>query len=153
LDKREYVNVNHGRVKRRAYTAGEWRDLEAGARVPGLDVDGGRLPGLHAGAVYAALGEDTLDVYLDGEAYWSNVPARVWDFVIGGFPVAKKWLSYRCFDTLKRGLPPKELDHFPAMIRRLAALRLLEPALNINYARLRDDAEDFSKANMTGRRR
>jgi len=137
------VVLNPGRANRRTYTADEWRALAAGARAPDPDVDGERLPGLHAGAVGAALGEKTLDVYLNDEAYWSNIPARIWDFVIGGYPVLRKWLSYRCRDTLGRGLTADELQELPRMARRLAALRLLEPALNLSYARIRDRAEAF----------
>jgi hypothetical protein len=147
------VVLNPGRANHRTYTADEWRVLTVGARAPGPVVNGEHLPGLHAGAVGAALGEKTLDVYLDDGAYWSNIPARVWDFVIGGYAVCRKWLSYRCRGTLKRGLTKDELEEFPKIARRLAALRLLEPALNLNYARLRDDAEDFHKANMRGSRR
>ena len=50
------------------------------------------------------LGEERRDVYLNGVAYWSNVPARVWDYTIGGYQVLKKWLSYRERKLLGRGL-------------------------------------------------
>lgn len=33
---------------------------------------------------FAMLGETTCDVYLNNEAYWKNIPARVWDYTIGG---------------------------------------------------------------------
>jgi len=142
-DKIDRVVLNHGRVNRHVYTTEEWRALETGARGLGTTADGDRLPRLHAGAVYAALGETTVDVYLDDKAYWSNIPERVWEYIIGGYPVLKKWLSHRCRGTLGRGLSPEELAHFPKMARRLAALRLLEPALNLNYAHLRDRTEAF----------
>jgi hypothetical protein len=35
------------------------------------------------------------DVYLNDVAYWKGIPARVWDYTIGGYQVIKKWLSYR----------------------------------------------------------
>jgi len=35
------------------------------------------------------------DVYLNGSAYWKNVPLEVWEYRIGGYQVLKKWLSYR----------------------------------------------------------
>ena len=37
----------------------------------------------------------TFDVYLNGEAFWRNVPAAVWNYRLGGYQVLKKWLSYR----------------------------------------------------------
>lgn len=30
------------------------------------------------------LSETTRDVYLNGIAYWKNVPSRVWNYTIGG---------------------------------------------------------------------
>ena len=50
----------------------------------------------------SALGETTFDVYLNGEAYWRNVPAAVWDYRLGGYQVLKKWLSYREHKVLGR---------------------------------------------------
>ncbi len=41
------------------------------------------------------LGLKTCDVFLNDVAFWKNVPTRVWDYVIGGYQVVKKWLSYR----------------------------------------------------------
>jgi hypothetical protein len=43
----------------------------------------------------ALLGPDTVDVYLNDRAYWKNVPAKVWEYTLGGYQVLKKWLSYR----------------------------------------------------------
>ena len=47
------------------------------------------------GDAIPALGEKTLDVYLNDRAYWRNVPAAIWDYKLGGYQVLKKWLSYR----------------------------------------------------------
>ena len=52
----------------------------------------------------AEFGETTCDVYLNGVAYWRNVPKRVWDYIIGGYQVIKKWLSYREEKVLGRSL-------------------------------------------------
>ena len=41
------------------------------------------------------LGDKTFDVYLNGKAFWRNVPAAIWDYRLGGYQVLKKWLSYR----------------------------------------------------------
>ncbi len=45
-------------------------------------------------SVLELLGEKTDDVYLNDMAYCRNIPARVWDYTIGGYQVIKKWLSY-----------------------------------------------------------
>jgi hypothetical protein len=85
----------------------------------------------------ALLGEGTLDIYLNGVAYWSNVPARVWDYTIGGYQVIKKWLSYREAALLGRALTKIEAREVMGMVRRLAALLLLTPALDANYEAVR----------------
>jgi hypothetical protein len=85
------------------------------------------------------LGTTTYDVYLNGVAYWCNVPARVWDYTIGGYQVIKKWLSYREDDLLGRPLRDDEARYVTEMIRRIAALLLLEPALDANYAAVKAD--------------
>jgi hypothetical protein len=86
------------------------------------------------------LGETTLDVYLNGTAYWRNVPARVWEYTIGGYQVVKKWLSYRERTLLGRDLTVPEAREVTAMARRIAAILLLEPALDANYAAVKQNA-------------
>jgi len=81
----------------------------------------------------AHLGERTCDVYLNDMAYWKNIPARVWDYTIGGYQVIKKWLSYRELELLSRPLSPDEAREVMNMARRIAAIVLLEPALDANY--------------------
>ena len=88
----------------------------------------------------ALLGETTRDVYLNGTAYWRNIPARVWDYTIGGYQVLKKWLSYREFGVLGRDLTPAEAREVTQTVRRLAALRLLESALDANYQAVKEAA-------------
>ena len=72
----------------------------------------------------AGLGETTLDVYLNGEAYWRNVPFAVWDYRLGGYQVLKKWLSYRESAVLGRRLHAEEVQHFTDTARRIGALLL-----------------------------
>ena len=56
------------------------------------------------------------------------------DCTIGGYQVIKKWLSYREHSVLGRALTLDELSkEIPGMVRRIAALLLLAPALNANY--------------------
>ncbi len=107
----------------REYTPEERAAIEAGAPAVGLSVE----------EAFAHLGETTCDVYVNGVAYWKNVPAKVWDYTVGGYQVIKKWLSYRERDLLGRALTGDEAREVTAMARRIAALLLLEPVLDANY--------------------
>ena len=75
-----------------ALTAGWGHYGTAGAVMPGQ----GRVTQRPAtSAQPAALGAGACDVHLNDRARWSNVPAAVWDYRLGGYQVLKKWLSYR----------------------------------------------------------
>ena len=80
------------------------------------------------GGALAALGETTFDIHLNGEAFWRNVPARVWTYRLGGYQVLKKWLSYRERDILGRALKPEEVRHFADTARRIGGILLLTGA-------------------------
>ncbi len=81
-----------------------------------------------------------------GVAYWRNVTGRVWDYTIGGYQVIKKWLSYREPGLLGRPLTPAEAREVRDMARRIAALLLLEPELDANYAATRADTYPWPSA-------
>ncbi|MDQ3754733.1 MAG: hypothetical protein M3371_08380, partial [Acidobacteriota bacterium] len=83
----------------------------------------------------AALGGETHDIFLNDTACWTNVPARVWDYTIGGYQVIKKWLSYREQEILGRSLTPDEAREVTQTARRIAAILLLETELDTNYER------------------
>ena len=85
-----------------------------------------------------SLGDRTCDVYLNEVAYWSNIPLRVWEYTIGGYQVIKKWLSYREEPSLGRALSKKEVRYVQEMARRIAAMLLLEPALDSNYRNVKE---------------
>ncbi len=72
-----------------------------------------------------ALGDSTLDIHLNGNARWSNVPAAVWAYKLGGYQVLKKWLSYREHKILGRNMHPQEVEHFMHTARRIAAILML----------------------------
>jgi hypothetical protein len=78
-------------------------------------------------------GDAALDIYINEAVYWSNVPADVWAMTIGGYPVVKKWLSYREFKVLGRALKSEELTYITEVVRRLKALLLLGADLDANY--------------------
>ena len=66
----------------------------------------------------------TFDTYLNGRAYWYNVPA-VWRYKLGGYQVLKKWLSYREQGILARPLTPEEVRHFTDTTRRIVTVLAL----------------------------
>ena len=101
------VMPGHGRAIERDYSAGECVEMDK------------TLP---------ALGMRTFDIYLNGEAFWCNVPATVWSYRLGGYQVLKKWLSYREHTVLGRSLWDAEIQHFMDTARRIAAILLLTRA-------------------------
>ena len=122
------VMPGKGKIVEREYTHEERAVIEAGATALGLS----------AKEAFAHLGETTNDVYLNEQAYWTNVPARVWDYVIGGYPVIKKWLSYREKELLGRPLTTAEAREVRDMARRIAAILLSETQLDVNYEAVKE---------------
>ena len=112
-----------GRLTKRDYSAPELEAIEAGAGAIGITLDD----------ALALLGRQTYDVWLDDLAFWQNVPVNVWNYVIGGYQVIKKWLSYRERTLLGRDLTIDEARYVTEMVRRLSALILLQPQLDENY--------------------
>ena len=74
------------------------------------------------GDAVVVLGDATVDVCLNDNARWSNIPAAVWNYKLGGYQVLKKWLSYRESKVLGRSLLPDEVQHFTDTARRIAAI-------------------------------
>ena len=97
----EAVMPGQGRVVEREYTADERAAL---------------------GDTISVLGQTTFDIYLNGNAYWRNVPAAVWRYKLGGYQVLKKWLSYRERGVLGRALLPEEVLYFAEVARRIGAI-------------------------------
>jgi len=118
-----------GRVVERPYTDSELAAFREGLSGLGLSYD----------QLTACLGGACYDVYLNDVAYWRCVPARVWKYTIGGYQVMKKWLSYRERALLGRDLKPDEARYVTEITRRIAAILLLEPALDANYERVKAD--------------
>jgi len=118
-----------GKVVERDYSRPEREAISAGAKALGLSAE----------KVFSLLGSRTFDVYLNEAAYWANVPAKVWDYTIGGYQVMKKWLSYREEELLGRPLMKDEVRYVQEMVRRIAAIILLQPALDANYRAVKAD--------------
>ena len=109
-----------------ALTAG-WGHSGSGDAVmpgPGHSVERAYAPSgrMALGDAAAILGKITLDIYLNGNAFWRNVPAAVWTYKLGGYQVLKKWLSYRERRVLGRVLTPQEVQRFTEIARRIAGI-------------------------------
>ena len=112
-----------GVVVERDYIDTERAAIEKGGAVLGLSLD----------QLDVYLGVKTCDVYLNETTYWSNIPQKVWHYTLSGYPVIKKWLSYREAGVLGRAITPAEAEEVMNMARRITALRLMTPTLNNNY--------------------
>jgi len=112
-------------IAARDYSAQERTSLEAESMALGLSAD----------EVFVLLGSRTLDIYLNADAWWTNVPEKVWAYAFGGYQVIKKWLIYREQSVLGRTLTPDEVAYVAEMVRRIAAILLGGPAVDANYAR------------------
>ena len=77
------------------------------------------------GKSISSLGETTFDIHINAGAFWSNVPAAVWNYMLDGYQVLKKWLSYRERGILGRPMTPGEVMHFADTARRIGAIRRL----------------------------
>ncbi len=124
-----------GKVITRDYTPEELAAIREGALALGLTQE----------QALSHLGETTCDIYLNDTAYWSNVPAKVWGYYIGGYQVIKKWLSYRESDLLGRALTMEEVREVTHMARRLAAIVMMEAVLNENYLTAKQSAYSWSQ--------
>jgi hypothetical protein len=124
-----------------AVTANWGHAGQGGVTMPGkgkiTDRDYSEKERVSLGESIKLLGERTCDVYLNEFARWSNIPLRVWEYTIGGYQVMKKWLSYREEKLLGRPLSKEEVRYVQETARRIAAILLLEPALNANYVNVK----------------
>lgn len=59
-----------------------------------------------------------------------DVPKRVWDFTLGGYPVLKNWVEYRRGRTLTLD----DADWLEGIVRRVSALLDLGPELDMVYS-------------------
>jgi hypothetical protein len=80
------------------------------------------------------------DVWLNDVAYWHHVLAAVWDYTLGGYPVLKKWLSYRERRVLGRDFMPQDVRAFSAIARRIAAILGMQAGLDGSYRGVKGEA-------------
>jgi Type ISP C-terminal specificity domain len=133
------VMPGRGLTVLRDYTPAERASLEAEAAALGMTLD----------ELLSLIGTRTLDVHLNADAYWSNVPEKVWDYTLGGYQVIKKWLSYRERKVLGRALKPEEAAYVSEMVRRIAAILMMGPALDANYRACAADALTYEALGLS----
>lgn len=133
-DNKGRVNPGKGRTTER-----DWTDIERAALRAGFD----GLGILEADGL-EMLGR-AVDVHLNGTTFWRGVPEAAWDYVIGGYPVIKKWLSYRDEAVLGRAITKDEAREVAAMVRRITSIVLLSKDLDASYEACRDDAYAWPK--------
>jgi hypothetical protein len=133
------VMPGRGLTKLRDYTPEEQAALAKEAVEQGLTID----------ALLGLIGGKTYDVHLNADAYWANVPEKVWDYSLGGYQVIKKWLSYRERSVLGRPLKLDEALYVSEMVRRIAAILMMGPALDANYRACAADAQTYEQLGLS----
>lgn len=118
------VMPRRGKAPERDWTSAELDRLTALAAAQRLTLDDALV----------LLGPRCVDVYLNDAAFWASVPTNVWEYTLGGYQVLKKWLSYREEPLLGRPLHEEEARYFAQVVRRIAAILLMGPALDASYA-------------------
>ena len=142
LQGEDVVMPGLGLTKPREFTDAEKQAMTEGAADLGIDLDD----------ILSIWGSSALDVHLNGESFWDAVPVAVWEYTIGGYLVLKKWLSYREFSILGRAITKDEAREFTQMVRRIAALLLLDPKLDANYSAVKADLYSWPRAAEAGGR-
>lgn len=85
-----------------------------------------------------------VDVRLNSIAYQKGVPQSVYQLTIGGYQVLKKWLSYRDEEVIGRPITVAEAREAVAIVRRLTAFVLMQPALDASYEAIKATAYAWS---------
>lgn len=107
-------------------------DLALAARWGYAGQDGVVMPG--PGDVGSGTrGDGFVDIHLNATTRWRDVPAAVWSYMLGGYQVLKKWLSYRESVLLGRPLTADEALDFTKHVRRISALLQLHRAFDAHY--------------------
>lgn len=133
------VMPGRGLTKARDYTAIERKALEAEAKALGITIN----------ELLMLIGEQTLDVHLNANTWWANIPEKVWDYGLGGYQVIKKWLSYREKAVLGRPLTTDEALYVSQMVRRIAAILLMGSILDANYHACAADCQSYEALGLS----
>jgi SAM-dependent methyltransferase len=119
-----------GKATGRAWTEAECDTLSQLAARHELDLE----------TLLDLIGAQAVDVQINADAKWEGVPAKVWDYTLGGYQVLKKWLSYRESAVLGRALTGDEALHFAKTARRITEILCMGPALDAAHALARECA-------------
>jgi len=130
--KDDVIMPGSGHIKKRQFTDAEMHAIAEGASDLAMTLDG----------ILSSWGGGAVDVYLNNESFWDAVPVAVWEYTIGGYLVLKKWLSYR-----ERDLTKDEVREFSHIVRRIAAMLLMEPSLDANYLAVKGTAYVWREPN------
>jgi hypothetical protein len=133
------VMPGRGFTRTRDYTNAERAAFQAEAQTLGMSLE----------ELFSLIGHRTLDVYLNPDAWWANVPEKVWEYTLGGHQIIKKWLSYRESSVLRRALSPDEAKYVSEMVRRIAAVLTTGPMLDVNYRICADDAQTYEQLGLS----
>jgi hypothetical protein len=133
------VMPGRGLTVARDYTLAERTALEAEAHSLGMTLD----------ELLALIGLRTLDIHLNADVFWSNVPEKVWGYTLSGYQVIKKWLSYREQIVLSRALKLEEATYVSEMVRRIAAILMMTPALDANYRACIAGAQTYEQLGLS----
>jgi hypothetical protein len=98
---------------------------------------------------FNALWESKPGVDFDPPACETGLPVNVWNYMLGGYQVLKKWLSYRELSLLDRHLHPEEAEYFSKVVRRIAAIILLGPAPDQSYENILPTATGLASTTPT----
>ncbi len=63
-----------------------------------------------------------VDVYLNDQGYWKDVPVAVWEYGLGDLQFLKQWLSYQESKVLGRRLSVSEVSWFSELARRIGSI-------------------------------
>lgn len=85
---------------------------------------------------YPIAGSDTVEklayknekVFINAEQYFGNVPEVIWNFYIGGYQPAQKWLKYRKGRALKNA----DIEHYQKIIVALAETNRIMKEIDSN---------------------
>ncbi|MBU0567647.1 hypothetical protein KKC52_06295, partial [bacterium] len=71
------------------------------------------------------------NVFINKGQYFGNVPESTWNFYIGGYQPAKKWLK----DRKNRNLTNNDIEHYQKMIVALAETERIMREIDKNQLR------------------
>ena len=72
-------------------------------------------------------------IFINDRQYFGNVAPEVWDYMIGGYQVAEKWLKDRQARRINRALTPEEKKCYRKILVAIQRSITLVPQLDLVY--------------------